>query len=76
MVDDNVEVSPALKFPLPVRYGGKWGDDKVGTPDAILKAGINECQRLDSFPQTHLISQNTVTPGWEERKESFNNHNC
>lgn len=66
MVDDNVEVSPALKFPLPVRYGGQWGDDEVGTPDAIFETGLNECQRLDGFPQTHLIGQNTVTPGGKE----------
>lgn len=55
MVDDDVEVGPSFKLPLPVGDGREWGNDEEGAADSILVAGIHKGERLDGLPQTHLV---------------------
>lgn len=61
MVDHHVELSPGSELSLPVGNGGERCDDQKRPFNALHVNLIEECNRLDGLPQTHLISQDTVT---------------
>ena len=61
-VDDDVDIGrPALELHLPGGDGGERHDDEEGSVQRVLvHQVVKEGDRLHSFTQTHLISQNTA----------------
>lgn len=63
MVDHHVELGPGAELPLPVGDGGERRDDQERPFDALHVNLVEECDRLDGLSKTHLVSQDTVSPG-------------
>lgn len=62
MVDHHVELGPGPELPLPVGDGGERRDDQERPFDALHKNLVEECDGLDGLSETHLVSQDTVSP--------------
>ena len=60
MVDDDVDVGPRLKLPLPVADGGERYDDEEGAADPEVYGLLEEGDGLNRLTQTHLIGQDAV----------------
>lgn len=74
VVHNDIEVRPGSELPLPVSDGGEWGDDEKRPLDPCATDLIQKCDGLDGLTQTHLISQNTVTPANEQQVFVENSH--
>lgn len=62
MIDDDVEVGPRPELALPVSDSGEGCDDQERPFDPSGEDLVQERDGLDGFPQTHLVSQDTVAP--------------
>ena len=60
VVDDDVDVGPRLKLPLPVADGGERYDDEERTAYPEVDSLLEEGDGLNRLTQTHLIRQDAV----------------
>lgn len=73
MVHNSVHLCPRIEFSLPVSNCGQWGNDQEGAMDAHIIYLLQEGNGLNSFAQSHLISQDAVLPvdsSWKKKSMS------